>query len=135
MIPPDGHSRLDSVASQLRDKAGDDSASDDRAFWRVRIAARVAQFTNYAFALVYGLLVIRLVLALISAQPGNGFSRFVAAVTNPFVAPFQGVVSNPSAADGTMRVVPIMIAAVGYAALHAAIHALLGMVGKRKTDL
>ena len=51
---------------------------------------------DYAFYLLYGLLAIRLVLALVAARPNNGFVRLISVVTDPFYALFCGIVPSPS---------------------------------------
>jgi hypothetical protein len=100
-----------------------------------RTTARGSQFLDYGFYLVYGLLGIRLVLAMIAADPGNGFVRAITAVTAPFYAPFRGIVSSPTVDGGSTFVLPIVVAIVAYALLHLAINALLRMVGTRKTSV
>jgi uncharacterized protein YggT (Ycf19 family) len=76
---------------------------------------------DYLFMLLYGVLAIRLVLALLAARQSNGFVQMIDSVTDPFYAPFRGIVSSPSAEGGFTLVVPIIIAILAYALLHAAI--------------
>ena len=85
--------------------------------------------------MVYSLLSIRLVLALIAANSDNGFVQFIRTVTDPFYAPFRGIVGSPSAEGGGTLVVPILIAIGVYLMLHAAINGILRMVGHRKTEV
>lgn len=98
-----------------------------------RTAARGSQFLDYAFYVLYTLLGIRLVLALIAAQSGNGFVRFISTITNPFYAPFKGIVSSPTTEAGNTLVFPLIIAIVVYALVHLGINGMLRMVGSRKT--
>jgi len=126
--------RVVEVAGQLRDKAVDETVEGERAVGRGRVAARGSQFLDYAFYVVYALLGIRLVLALIAANSANGFVQLIRAVTDPFYAPFRGIVESPTA-DGHTLVVPILIALVVYALVHAAINGLLRMVAQRKTTI
>jgi uncharacterized protein YggT (Ycf19 family) len=100
-----------------------------------RTTARGSQFLDYAFFVLYTLLTIRLVLALIAANPSNGFVRFINTITGPFYAPFKGIVSSLSVDGGSTLVIPILIAIVVYVILHVAINALLRMVGMRKTSI
>ncbi|MBP7549797.1 MAG: YggT family protein [Gemmatimonadaceae bacterium] len=102
---------------------------------KVRVVARGSQFLDHAFFLLYALLGIRLVLALIAARSGTGFVRFIATITDPFYAPFRGIVESPTTDGGNTLVVPIIVALVAYALLHAAVNALLRMVGTRKTAI
>jgi uncharacterized protein YggT (Ycf19 family) len=84
---------------------------------------------------VYALLGIRLVLALIAARSSNGFVQFIGTVSEPFYAPFRGIVASPTAEGGYTLVVPIMIAGLVYVILHAGVNGLLRMVGTRKTEI
>jgi uncharacterized protein YggT (Ycf19 family) len=130
-----GRGKIDEVAGQLRDKAVDETVKGERVLGHARTAARGSQFIDYAFYLVYSLLAIRLVLALIAAQSTNGFVQFIRTVTDPFYAPFRGIVPSPTADGGYTLVLPIVIAMVVYLMLHAAINGLLRMVGHRKTEI
>ncbi len=132
---PDGQARVVEVAAQLRDKAVDETVKGERAVGRGRAAARGSQFIDYAFYVVYSLLAIRLVLALIAARSTNGFVQFIRAVTDPFYAPFRGIVPSPSAEGGYTLVVPILIALGIYAILHAAINGALRLMAERKTEI
>lgn len=131
----DGHARVDSIAAGMRERAIDETVSRDRSQGHARTAARGSQFLDYAFYLLYTLLGIRLVLALIAAQSGNGFVQMINTVTNPFYAPFKGIVNSPTSAEGNTFVFPIVIAIVVYALLHLAINGLLRMIGSRKTQI
>jgi hypothetical protein len=131
----EGQARVVEVASQLREKAIDETVKGERTVGQARVAARGSQFLDYAFYVLYALLGIRLVLALIAARSGNGFVQFISAVTGPFYAPFRGIVSSPTAEGGFVFAVPILIALVAYMILHAAINGLLRMVGSRKTEI
>lgn len=130
-----GQAKIHTVAGQLRDSAIDETVKGERVLGRARTAARGSQFLDYAFYLVYTLLGIRLVLALIAAESANGFVQFIRAVTDPFYAPFRGIVSSPATETGNTLVLPIVVAIVAYAILHVAINGLLRMVGTRKTEI
>ena len=130
-----GQARIAEVAVKLRDKAVDETVKGERVLGRARTAARGSQFIDYGFYVVYSLLMIRLVLALIAAQSSNGFVQLIRAVTDPFYAPFRGIVPSPSAEGGFTLALPIVVALVVYMMLHAAINGLLRMVGQRKTEI
>jgi uncharacterized protein YggT (Ycf19 family) len=124
--------RMDRVASDMRTHAIDEVAGTGRDLDRSRLFARASQVTDYLFSLLYGLLAIRLVLALIGARSGNGFVQFIDAVTNPFYGLFRGIVASPTSGPYTLAV-PIIVALVVYALLHAAINGLFRMLVHRKT--
>ncbi len=130
-----GHARVDAVAAGMRERAIDETVSRDRSVGHARTAARGSQFLDYAFYVLYALLGIRLVLAMIAAQSNNGFVQFIGTVTNPFYAPFKGIVASPSTEGGNTIVFPIVVALVVYALLHLAVNGLLRMVGSRKTEI
>jgi uncharacterized protein YggT (Ycf19 family) len=102
---------------------------------RPRGLARLSQLIDYLFWLLYSLLLIRLLLVFFSANSWAGFVRFVDALTNPFYAPFRGIVANQSVEGGYTLAVPVLIAIVVYGLLHLAINKLLRVIGYRKTAL
>jgi hypothetical protein len=126
--------RVSGAAAQIRETAIDDTVRGERAIGQARTAARGSQFLDYGFGVLYALLAIRMVLALIAASSTNGFVRFITAVTNPFYAPFEGIVGSPSQGGHTL-VVPLLIAIVVYALLHFGINGILRMVSSRKTAI
>ena len=127
--------RVSEVAADMRRSALDETVHTERKIGQARTAARGSQFLDYAFYVLYTLLGVRLVLALIAANSGNGFVQFISTITNPFYAPFRGIVSSPTTEGGNTLVFPIVIAMVVYAILHIAINGLLRMVGNRKTSV
>ncbi len=127
--------RVSEVASDMRRSAIDETVHAERKIGHARTAARGSQFLDYAFYVLYTLLGVRLVLALIAANSNNGFVQFISTVTNPFYAPFRGIVESPTTESGNTLVFPIVIAMVVYAILHVAINGLLRMVASRKTTI
>src|ERR1039458_6512129 len=100
---------------------------------RPRGLARLSQFIDYLFWLLYSLLIIRLLLVFFSANSWAGFVRFVDTITNPFYGPFRGIVANRSIEGGFTLAVPLLIAIMGYGLLHLAINKLLWMTAYRRT--
>jgi hypothetical protein len=131
---PDGD-RVSDVAAQIRGRAVSEVASTEREVTRARGAARVSQFIDYFFFIIYGLLGLRLALALMAASSQAGFVRFIRTVTDPFYAPFRGIVASPSDAQGHTLVLPILLAIGVYALLHAAILGVLRITAHRKTEI
>lgn len=132
---PSESRKMDTVAGAFRGKAIDEVVGTDREVRRARALARVSQVVDYLFSVVYGLLAIRLVLGLIAARSGAGFVQFIRAVTAPFYALFRGIVASPTSEGGYTLAVPIVIAIVVYAMLHAAIKGLLRMIAHRRTEI
>lgn len=127
--------RVSEVASDMRRSAIDETVHAERRVEHARTAARGSQFLDYAFYLLYTILGVRLVLALIAANSNNGFVQFISTITNPFYAPFRGIVESPTTEGGNTLVFPIVIAMVVYAIVHVAINGLLRMVASRKTTI
>jgi len=126
--------RVGQVAEQLRGRAIDETVASEHAVIRSRGAARISQYIDYAFYLVYTSLAIRLVLALIAARPTSGFVQFINGATYPLYVPFRGIVPSPSA-EGFTLALPIIIAIIVYMLLHAAINRLLRLAANRKTTI
>ncbi|MDB5987666.1 MAG: hypothetical protein JWR16_2719 [Nevskia sp.] len=127
--------KLQEVATRLRGKAIDDVVSTDSEIERQRGIARLAQFVDYLFYLIYGLLALRFVLALIGARQGAGFVRFINGVTAPLFAPFKGTLPSNDLDTGMVFSTAVLLALVVYALLHAAIKGLLRVVGRRRTEI
>jgi hypothetical protein len=127
--------RMEKVAEGFRGKAIDEVVSTDREVARARGLIRISQVVDYVFYAVYTLLGIRLVLALIAANSGNGFVRLIRTVTDPFYAMFRGIVASPTAEGGFTLALPIVIAILAYLVLHVAVKALLRLIAHRKTEI
>ncbi len=132
---PGDRARVSEVAAGMRQSAINETVHADRKIEHARTAARGSQFLDYAFYVLYTLLGVRLILALIAANSNNGFVQFISTITNPFYAPFRGIVESPTTEAGNTLVFPIVIAMVVYAIVHVAINGLLRMVGNRKTSI
>jgi uncharacterized membrane protein len=127
--------RIQQVAGQFRSKAVDEVVDTEREVQRGRGAARISQIIDYIFYLIYALLGMRFLLALLAARSTAGFVQFIVAVTNPFYAPFRGIVASPRTDEGHTLLLPIVIAIIAYVLLHLAINGLLRMLAHRKTEI
>jgi len=127
--------KLQEVATRLRGKAIDDVVSTDSEIERQRGIARIAQFVDYLFYLIYGLLSLRFVLALIGARQGADFVRLVNGITAPLFAPFKGTLPSNALDTGMVFSTPLLLAIVVYALLHAAVKGLLRVIGRRRTEI
>jgi hypothetical protein len=127
--------RIKQVAGEFRSKAVDEVIDTEREVQRSRGLARISQIVDYIFYVIYALLGMRFLLALLAARSGAGFVRFIVAVTDPFYAPFRGIVASPSTEGGHTLLLPIVIAIVSYILLHLAIIGLLRLLAHRKTAI
>jgi hypothetical protein len=127
--------RIDHVAGQFKAKAVDEVVDTDREVERARGLARISQVVDYIFYVIYALLGMRFLLALLAARSSAGFVQFIVAVSNPFYAPFRGIVASPRTDQGHTLLLPIVVAIVAYILLHLGISALLRMFAHRKTQI
>jgi uncharacterized protein YggT (Ycf19 family) len=127
--------KLDSVARNIRGDAIKEVVVKNEEVSRARGLARGSGFIDYVFYLIYGLLAVRLVLAMLGAREGNGFVQLIDTVTNPFYGMFRGIVPNQTINGQVTVAVPVLIAIVAYALLHAAINGLLRTIANRKTEI
>lgn len=127
--------RVENIAGDMRHKAIDEIVETDREVERGRFLARISQVVDYIFYIIYGLLAIRLLLALFAAKQSAGFVQFINSITNPLYAPFRGIVPSPTAEGGFTLALPIIIAIVVYLLVHLAINGLLRIFAHRKTEI
>lgn len=123
------------IADEFRSKAVDEVIDTEREVERSRGLARVSQVIDFVFYVLYALLGLRLLLELLAARRSAGFFQFIASVTDPFYAPFKGIVPSPTADGGHRLTVPIIIAIIVYLLLHLGIKALLRMIAHRRTQI
>jgi uncharacterized membrane protein YdbT with pleckstrin-like domain len=133
-VTADEPQRVRQVASEFRSKAVDEVVDTEREVERGRGAARISQVVDYIFYVIYALLGMRFLLALLAANSSAGFVQFIVTVTNPFYAPFRGIVASPTAGRHTL-LMPIVVAIIAYVLLHLAINGLLRMLAHRKTAI
>ena len=132
---PGESQRIQQVAGEFRSKAVDEVVDTEREVERSRGVARISQVVDYIFYVIYALLGMRFLLNLLAARPSAGFVRFINAVTDPFFAPFRGIVPTPATAEGFRLALPILVALIAYLLLHLAINGLLRMLAHRKTQI
>jgi len=131
---PEDRGRTEALADSLKHKAVREVASSEARIQRGSAAARTSQVVDYVFFLIYGLIAIAILLEALGARESAGFARFIAAATSPLLAPFKGLLSDPSV-GGSQFMISYVVALVVYALLHAAINGALRMVAHRKTQV
>lgn len=108
------------------------AAREARAERRHAVVDRVTLGVDYLFYLLYGLLGIRFLLAALGASEGAGFVRFVQGITDPFYAPFRGIVGRPAIEGGYLDF-PLVIAVLAYILLHVAMRGMLRLIAGDRT--
>jgi hypothetical protein len=126
---------VENIAQDMRRKAVNEVIETERDVERGKLFARISQFVDYIFFVIYGLLTIRLLLELFAARESAGFVKFIKSVTGIFYAPFEGIAPSPTAGGGFTLALPIVIAIVAYMLLHLAINGLLRIFVHRKTSV
>lgn len=96
-------------------------------------AFRLAQLIYVVFGIGITLIVIRIILKALAANPGAGFTSFLYSVTNPLVAPFQGIFATPQASTGSVFEFSSVIAIIVYALIAWALVRLIMIMGRRRT--
>lgn len=91
----------------------------------------VAQVIYVVFGILEGLIAIRLVLKLLGANPDAGFSSFIYTLTDPFIAPFQGVFGTP-ATHGSIFEINSLLAIIVYALIGWGLASLMIALGNRQ---
>ena len=127
--------RINNVAGDMRQQAINEVIETQGEVQRGRILARVSQVVDYIFYVIYSLLTIRLLLTLFAARQSNGFVQFINTASEPFYAPFKGIVPSLSVDGGFTLALPIVIALVVNLLIHLGINGLLRMFVHRKTEI
>jgi uncharacterized protein YggT (Ycf19 family) len=129
------NSRINNLSSDMRHQAVNEVVETQSEVQRGRILARVSQIVDYIFYVIYSLLTIRLLLALFAARQSNEFVQFIYAISEPFYAPFKGIVPSPTVEGGYTLALPIVIALVVNLLIHLGINGLLRIFVHRKTEI
>jgi uncharacterized protein YggT (Ycf19 family) len=124
--------RAAAVGDRLKQKAIDEVAVTETEVERARGVARVSQIVDYVFYLIYGLISLEIVLDLLGARDGNAFKNLIDRLNAPLLAPFRGLMSDPSSGRFQLRL-SFIFALIVYLLLHVAINGLLRLLAHRKT--
>jgi uncharacterized protein YggT (Ycf19 family) len=134
--PRDGEDRAEvkAVAADLRHRAVNEVAESEGELQRARKATRTSQFVDYAFYVVYGLIGLEIALEFLAARQSSGFKQFLDAITMPFLAPFKGLMPDPSL--GSMQLMmSYVMALIVYALLHMAVNGMLRLFAEKKAAI
>lgn len=117
--------RREASAATATAEASATARDRSRAVERDRHLFGISQVVTYLFSLVYGLLLIRIVLALLGASPSTPFVGLIHAAARPFHAPFDGIASTLTTNPDARVVMPMVVAIFVGVLVHAAIIGLL----------
>ena len=113
--------------AELREKSLKHAVAVEEAAERRRTMSPLFRLVDLVFFLVYAALGIRLVLTLLAARPEAPFAQWIVRITDPLYAPFRGILPNVTTDAGFTLALPLLLALVVYALLHAIIRRLLGV--------
>jgi uncharacterized protein YggT (Ycf19 family) len=96
-------------------------------------ATTLARIVTFVFGILQALLVLRIVLLLLIANPGNDIVALILSITDPFVEPFRGMfaIDRVTADSGSRLDVAAIVALIGWTLLEALILALLRIFSRR----
>jgi uncharacterized protein YggT (Ycf19 family) len=97
----------------------------------VQLLSRIVIFL---FGVLQAALILRIILLLLVANPGNDVVALILNVTDPFVEPFRGMFSldRVTADQGSMLDVAAIVALIGWTLVEALILALLNIFDRRR---
>lgn len=128
---PEQQAQAEVVGRQFKQKAMDEIVTTEGEVERAKGFARVSQIVDYAFYVVYGIITMEILLELLGARESAGFKKFIDTIAAPFLAPFVGLMPDPSAGPFRLMLSYIM-ALVVYLLLHLAVNGLLRLFVHRK---
>jgi uncharacterized protein YggT (Ycf19 family) len=90
----------------------------------------------FAFGVLQALLILRIILLLLVANPGNDIVSFILGVTDPFVEPFIGMfdLNRVTADQGSVLDVAAIVALIGWTLVEALILAALRIFSRRPAE-
>ena len=99
----------------------------------VSVAARIV---TLAFGILQALLVLRIILLLLVANPGNEVVSFVLGATDPFVEPFRGMfqLDRVTGDQGSTLDIAAVVALIGWTLVELLILAALRIFNRRPAD-
>lgn len=100
-------------------------------------ATTLSRIVTFAFGVLQALLVLRIILLLLIANPGNDIVALILSVTDPFVEPFRGMfaINRVTADSGSRLDVAAIVALIGWTLIEALILALLRIFSRRPASV
>lgn len=111
-------------------QAGGSDAQRQRSI--LRNVSRGVRFLDLAFWFLYGLILLQIALEAMGARDASGFKQFLDAVTGPFLAPFRGLLDDPTVQDHQIML-SYICAMVVYALLQTGIKRLIATITEATT--
>ncbi len=99
--------------------------------------ATAARVVKFAFGILQALLILRIVLLVLIANPGNDVVALILNVTDPFVEPFRGMFSldRVGSDEGSVFDVAAVVALIGWTLVELLILAALRIFARRPSQI
>lgn len=120
------------VAERLKHQAVKEVALTETEIERARIVARISQVIDYLFYVAYGMIGLEILLEALGARESSGFKQMIDALAAPLLAPFKGLMLDPSRGPYRLMLSHVF-GLVVYILLHIAANGLLRMFIHKKT--
>ena len=93
----------------------------------------LARFVTFIFGILQAALILRIILLLLVANPGNDVVAMILGITDPFVEPFRGMfaLDRVTADQGSVFDLAALVALIGWTLVEALILALLRIFDRR----
>ncbi|HKV39122.1 MAG TPA: hypothetical protein VJX67_07910 [Blastocatellia bacterium] len=122
------------VGRDLKRRAIIEAVETENEMDRARVMARISQIIDYVFYVIYGIIGMEIVLDLLGARESNSFKRLLDALAAPLVAPFNGLMPDPSRDHHSLHV-SYIIGLLVYVLINLAINGLLRLIAHRRTTV
>jgi len=96
------------------------------------LAERATQITYLVLGVVEALIITRVILKLLAANPSSGFVRVVYNVSAPLVAPFQEIFPTPATQNSVLEL-SALVAIAAYALIAWALVRIIAIFGQRQS--
>ncbi|PYV39836.1 MAG: hypothetical protein DMG06_22045 [Acidobacteria bacterium] len=96
------------------------------------VIIHIGHAIDYVFYLAYGLIGLEIVLELAGARDSSGFKQFLNKITEPLLAPFVGLFSDPIFHNQFRFRVSYLVALFIYLLVHVAVYGLLRVIDNKK---
>jgi uncharacterized protein YggT (Ycf19 family) len=97
-------------------------------------AAVAARFVTFLFGVLQVALILRIILLLLVANPGNDVVQLILNVTDPFVEPFRGMfqLDRVTADQGSTLDIAAIVALIGWSLVELLVLALIRVFDRRR---
>ena len=96
-------------------------------------AAVIARFVTFLFGVLQVALILRIILLLLVANPGNDVVQLILNITDPFVEPFRGMfqLDRVTADQGSTLDIAAIVALIGWSLVELLVLALVRVFDRR----